>query len=186
MTNAIRLPGIMAVLVLFVGVSAMAQEMVDNPQYQSWAAWKPGTTVTVSNEMNMQGMNMTTTMTWKLQSITAEKAVVQMNMSMPGGQSHSLTREIMARVKKEEVKSEGNLPPDVKGKATPLPDETLTISGKIYPCKVFQVTGESKGQQMSGKYWSCAKIPNMLARSEMKMTGMEGVMKMMVTAIETP
>lgn len=159
MNFAWRLSGILGVLAMVFCFTAQAEEMVDNPQYQSWSSYKPGTIVTVDNEMNMGGMNMKTSMTWKLQSISAEKAVVLMTMNMPGGQSHSQTQDIMAKLKKEEIKTDGTMPPDVKGKATPLPDETLTISGKSYRCKVVEFTGESKGQKvsqkMSGKSWSC-------------------------------
>lgn len=166
-----------------MGSAAMAQEMVDNPTYQSWAKFKPGTTVSLSSDSNMGGVAMKMDMTYKLVELTPEKAVVEMTMKMPQG-DNTTKMDIMAKVKKEDVR-DVTMPPNAKGDAKALPDEDVKIGDKTYKCKVVEFTGENEGMKTAGKSWSCADMPGQIVKMETKMSGaLEGTTKMTVTAAE--
>ena len=163
--------------------AGMAQEMVDNPAYQSWAKFKPGTTVMLTNQTDMGGMAMKMDMTYKLAELTPEKAVVEMTTKMP--QAENTTKmEIMAKMKKEDVKDVA-MPPNVKGEAKVLPDEDVKIGDKTYKCKVIEFTSEAQGMKTSGKSWTCPDMPGQMVKTESKMSGtMEGTMTMVVTSVD--
>ncbi len=172
----------MCALVLMCS-AVMAQEMVDNPTYQSWAKFKPGTTVTLSSDSNMGGMAMKMDMTYKLAELTPEKAVVEMTMKMPQG-DNTTKMDIMAKVKKEDAK-DVTMPPNAKGEAKVLPDEDVKIGDKTYKCKVVEFTSEAKGMKSTGKSWTCAEVPGQMVKMETKMGGvMEGTTKLTVTAVD--
>ena len=161
--NAICVLGLIAVLVS----PALADEMVDNPAYQSWAKFKPGTEITYSNETSAAGMNMNMDMTHKLMDLSAEKATVETTIQSPmtGTQKQTMTHP--AKVEKDKAQTQGKVPEGMKASATPLGKETLTIDGKSYECEVTKFSGEQQGMSMEGKSWTCEKIPGTLAKMEM-------------------
>jgi hypothetical protein len=164
--------------------AAIAQDLVDNPAYQSWAKFKAGTTVTLANDSNMGGMAMKMDLIYKLAELTPEKAVIEMTTRMPQGDTTS-RMEILAKVKKEDVKEPGTMPPNVKGQAKVLPDEDVKIGDKTYKCKVVEFTSEIQGMKTTGKSWTCQDMPGQLVKMETTMAGaMEGTTKMTVTAVD--
>ena len=54
-----------------------AQDMVENPVYESWAAHKPGTEVVMEMDTTMGEMKMAMDLTHTLVELDAEKAVVE-------------------------------------------------------------------------------------------------------------
>ena len=182
MLHPFRLMGAVIALTL-MGSAAMAQEMVDNPAYQSWAKFKPGTTVTLTNQSSVGGMSMKMDMVYKLAELTPQKAVVEMTMKMPEG-DNATKMEIMAKMKKEDVK-DVTMPPNVKGEAKVLPDEDVKIGDKTYKCKVIEFTSEAEGMKTTGKSWTCPDMPGQLVKMESKMGGtVEGTTTMAVTAVD--
>lgn len=164
---------VIAILGLFAG-SAIAAEMVDNPVYQSWAKFKPGTTVVYNHEIAAGTMTMNMEMTQKLIEVTPEKATVEMTMTtsaMPNMNHPGRKSEIPAKIDKDQLDTAGKLPQDVKGEAKPLGKENVDVSGKAYECQVTQITGEQRGQKLEGKSWTTPDVPGNMVKVEMKSAG---------------
>lgn len=144
---------------------ALAQELVDNPVYQSWAKGKPGTTVTLSQEIIAMGSMRRMDMTSKLVELTPAKAVVETTSKNIESNSQTTTKaEVRAKVKKQDVVGTLTMEPGIKVKL--LPDEDVTVGGKTYKCKVFEWTGELRGMNTSGKGWACQEVPGQMVKSE--------------------
>ena len=174
-----------ALLALAVSSSLRAAEMVDNPQYTSWAAHKVGTNVTITQDMKMGTMNMTNTMVETLKEITPEKATIEFAVTINlGGQKQETkqTRDVPAKVEK----GHEYLPPEVKGTAKETGKEKVEIAGKSYECKIIEFSGESAQAKSSGKIWQTTEIPGAMAKTEMNVTNpQEATVKMTVTAIDS-
>jgi hypothetical protein len=174
-----------ALLAIAFSSSLRAAEMVDNPQYTSWAAHKPGTNVTITQDMKMGAMNMTNTMVETLKEVTPEKLTVEFAVTMNlGGQKQETkqTRDVPAKVEK----GHEYLPPEVKGTAKETGKEKIEIAGKTYECKIIDFSGESAQAKSTGKIWQTSEIPGAMAKTEMNMTNpQEATVKMTVTAIDS-
>lgn len=168
-----------ACLLAVAGSAAMAQELVDNPNYQSWSKFKPGTTVTWTVESNQAGIARTLNATFKLAALTPEKASLEITMS-PGEKTTKL--ELVAKVKKEDVNGPETPPPGVKGETKLLGVEDVTVAGKTYRCKVSQFTGESGGTTFSTKRWWSPEVPGQEVKKEEQFGG---VTKVTVTTLLT-
>lgn len=163
--------------------AALAQELVDNPIYQSWAKFKPQTTVTMSNDTKMGGMGMKLDMIYKLTELTPEKAVVEITVKMPQGDNTS-TVDILAKMKKQDV-ADAAMPSNLKGDVKVLPDEDVKIGDKTYKCKVIEFATETHGIKGTGKTWTCPDIPGQTVKMETTTDGpVKGTALIIVTAID--
>ena len=95
---------------------------------------------------------------------------------------------IPARVKKEDLQTSESLPPDVKEQRTQLTNEDVTVAGKIYACKVYQITTEESDITGIGKakgftfhagassymIWVCPQVPGRLVKIQHKPGGPSG------------
>lgn len=154
--------------------SAHAAEQVQSHQYASWAKFKPGTSVTMKQQMAMQGMTMEMEMHQELAEVTPEKAVVQMwTVTNMMGQKRttpkrSVTLPAMVDKGKEDV------PPGYKGKIEVIGDEKVTVNGKEYDCKVMHITGTQEGMaaaNIDGKMWGSDTVPGRTVKLDFKVTG---------------
>lgn len=165
-----------ALAIALTCVFSMAADLVDNPAYQAWAKYKPGTSITYAQESAMGGMNMTMDMTQTLAELTAESAVIDMSITssmMPGApQKQKLT--LAAKVEPDKVQDPGKMPPGMKGEAKPLGKEKVKVGDKEYECQVVSFTGEQQGMKMEGKTWTSSEVPGHMVKTEMKATGGQG------------
>ena len=156
--------------VCLLGSTARAadEELVENPQYKSWAGQKVGSTVTHENSSAVGGQTFKSTVTQKLVELTKDKAVIEVatKIDIAGvppqpAQKH----ELAAKVKKSEA-TVGRLPEGVKGEVKDKGTEKVSVAGKSYNCKVYEFTGEANGVTMKGKSWSADDVPGMLVKME--------------------
>ncbi|MCI0704408.1 MAG: hypothetical protein L0241_25400 [Planctomycetia bacterium] len=151
---------------------ALAQETVDNPQYQEWAKWKEGAFVTIKSESSVDGkVQVVTTQTQTLKKLTAEKAVVEITgVTEAAGQTIKappVTFDFVAKLPKVKVDPKGIPEPDPK--AVPKFKETkgreaLTINGKKVECEWIQIEFDG----FSSKTWMSNQIPGRMVKSETK------------------
>jgi hypothetical protein len=171
-------------LALAFSSSLHAAEMVDNPQYVSWAKHKPGSKVTMKQDMAMGPMNMSGTASQTLIEVTPDKAVVEYATTMDvGGQKQESKnkQEIPAKVEKGKEFA----PTNGKGTAKEIGTEKVEVAGKSYDCKVIEITGGDDHGKASGKMWHTLEIPGAAAKMEVKMEGpQQGTVKMIVTGME--
>lgn len=150
--------------------AAAAEELVDNPVYQSWAKFGIGTRVTLAQESNSGGVVRKVESIDELVELTPEAGSIKATIRNPGHDS-TAWMHIRPKVKKEEL-TDPALPPyrgDFKTK--PLPDEDVRIGGRNYRCKVIEFAGEVQGRTTTGKSWTCPDIPGQLVRIEIRVTG---------------
>ena len=174
-----------ALVALALAPTAARAEMVENPQYTSWAKHQSGTEVTIKNEMSGQGMTMSQEIRQKLLEVTPDKAVIEMTVVTDmGGQKNEQkqTQDVPSKVTKEQA--EGQLPPNVKGTVTKMGKEKVEVAGKSYDCEVTQYEGDGPQGKVTGKTWMTPEIPGMMAKTEMNTAGQSPMkMTLLVTAV---
>lgn len=177
-----RFSALIVGLAMFVA-TARAADMVDNPEYQSWAKHAVGTSVTQHMDMAMTGMNMKQEMTHTLMEIKPDSVTIETKMTMDMGgqkQERSNTRNVAAKVEK----GHEYLPENMKGEYKETGKEKIEIGGKSYECTVGEMIGETPQGKMTGKMWRTLDIPGGLAKMEMQMEQpMAMKMSLMVTNI---
>jgi len=167
-----------------------AEEMVENPAYKAWAAYKPGTTVVLESTTDAGAQKLKMEMTQKLLEVSKDKAVVEVTtkLDLPGVPPQPAQKQtIPAKVKKSEAQTPGKLPPGAKGEMKEKGTEKISVGGKSYECKVYEFTGEQNGVKSTGKIWQSEKVPGNLVKMESNAKVGEQDMKSSMTAtkIET-
>ncbi len=163
-------------LLLGTGAQAQLVEMVDNPQYKSWASYKEGTNVVLEMAMNAQGRDITMKITQTLIEVTPEKAVLEIKNTpdaasgIPAGPPQRV--DVKAKVSKEEAEL-GSLPPGAKGSSKEVGSESVEAAGKSYTCKVTEFSGDFQGVKSQGKVWRSDSVPGLVVKTEVKFEGAE-------------
>lgn len=144
--------GVAAILLSIAAFPNSARaEQVDNPIYAAWAQFNPGSTVTLKHAVHMQGegMNMDRDFesTSKLLAVTADKVTIETTTQVAG---HASThqRDIPAKV-------------DSTDKHAPklLGQESLTINGQSYSCKIYDIVMEPQETIVHAKVWVTSDVP---------------------------
>jgi len=158
-----------AMAVVLAVSAALAEEMVENPQYKSWAKFKPDTVVKMqaNSVTKAQGMEIASrmSMTTTLKSLTADKAVLQIVTEMEvNGRKMTMpaqTQEAPAKVAKG---SSTTQPAGVTVTKVAEGDEEITVAGKTYKCHWVQNKMSSARMEATSKVWNCDKIPGGMAK----------------------
>src|SRR5580658_9920796 len=134
-----------AITFALVGAARADDTMIDNPAYQSWAKFKPGTLVKYSSETNAAGNATSMEMTQTLKDINADKATIEVKMSMvmAGNKTDmpATTQEIPAKIKKVDPAA----PQTADVPKTETGTEDVQAAGKTYSCKKTTVTSDANG-----------------------------------------
>jgi hypothetical protein len=169
-----------------VSIARADDDMIDNPAYQAWAKFKPGTLVKYSTDTNAMGNSSSMKTTQTLTAITPDKATVQVKMSMVvAGNKMDMpaqpAQDIPAKIKKAD--SSANPSP-----ATTAPDvstEDVQAAGKTYSCKKTTVTSDQNGMKSTVTTWTCEDVPGSVVKMESEVTGtMTASTKMILTDFE--
>ena len=162
-----------SVAAVVVCASILAADLVDNPRYQEWAKYKPGTLVKMDLSTVAGGMNMKSSITTTLKEVTPEKVVLEIKTSMPilgvaPQESARITIE-PAKIEMADIKpTNPEQMPNCKviNKGT----EDLKIGDKTYKCNWYEMEMEQQGVKFNTKYWTCDDILDKLVKSETKMS----------------
>lgn len=168
----------------FLAASAFAEQM-DNPQYKQWAAYKPGTWVTMKTVSDTAGNKMEMQATTKLMEVTAEKAVLEVSQKMKvAGNDMDMPAqkmEVPAKIEKP-VTPENTQKPDVK---TTEGSEELTVAGQKCKCKTTESTMKMGDTTTVSKTWTCDDVPGTIVKMQSKSEGAAASnMTMEVTGME--
>jgi hypothetical protein len=146
------------------------REKIENPQYKSWAGFKPGTTVvhrTVTKATGNDGETVTTS-TYKLVELTADKAIVEVQNSTRRYDGH----EVNNPPEKFTHRKDLLLPPGVKTEGAGKPagvtaegEQTVRVGGKEYKAKWYKGKDRNEAGEMLTQVWSCPDVPGGLVRS---------------------
>ncbi|MEI8198292.1 MAG: hypothetical protein WCI73_20555, partial [Phycisphaerae bacterium] len=175
-----------ALLLVSTGSFCFAGEQIDNPQYKSWAKYKPGTSVTVKTQTDMDGSQNEMETTTTLADLTAEKAVVETKMAVvAAGQKMEMPASKMvipAKIDKPVAD-----PADATN--TPKADvkegtEILEVAGQKIDCKWVQTKTTVGGKNGVSKVWTSDAVPTGMVKMDTNLEGdSKGSIKMMMTAL---
>lgn len=167
-----------AVVAMGLAVSvAFGEDMVENPQYKNWAAFKPGAMakyqmVSISDA---GGQETTTKMTMSatLKELTADKAVVETVMEMEvNGQKTAMpaqSQDVPAKVAASAASqpaAQAGVTMTKKGEG----DEDVAVGDKKY--KAHWVENQMSSEQFEGttKAWTSTQVPGGMVKSTMEST----------------
>ncbi len=155
---------------------AVAGEKIDNPQYKHWAQFKVGSFAKCKMVQNVEagGMKMetTTTTTTTLKKLSAEKAVIEIEMvTVANGQEMKMpatTQDIPAKIDKP--KPEETKPPKDKPK-TKQGKEVLDIAGKKIKTEWTESTMKHAQTTVTTKMWMSEEIPGQMVKMKVNTSG---------------
>ncbi len=163
--------GAVAAAAVCLCASILAQDLVDNPRYQDWSKYKPGTYIKMTSSSQVNGQQMQTAITTTLKELTPEKAVLETRSAVaiagmpPQEQKNTVTEP--AKIGKSEVKpaSPAQAPNSkILGKGS----ETLKVGGKTYKCDWVESEVEQNGVKAVVKCWTCDDILDKVVRIDTK------------------
>ena len=138
-------------------------EMVNNPPYAHWSAFKPGTSVTQKEVVTLaNGTKLEQTITSKLVSRDKNKAVVETTMSEAGASSGSTgmaesTKTVTsypAKVKLNQVDTPADASVSVTEGA-----EVVDVKGKKVDSEWVQAVTNNGDEVVTEKVWTARDIP---------------------------
>ena len=160
-----------------MALAALLAQEKDNPQFEAWKNFKPGSWVKHQMKMETGGQQIESETTTTLLEQTAEKIVVEVKNKMKvGGQTMEMPaqkQEITPapdKAKQGEIKKEG--------------DEEVQLNGKTYKCTVYSSTVTEGGQNMKGKFWISKDVPGGMVKGEFSGEQMPQPMKLTLMEFE--
>ncbi|HEY1923203.1 MAG TPA: hypothetical protein VGG44_10685 [Tepidisphaeraceae bacterium] len=148
------------IIALCVGLAAITitcparADQVDNPHYQVWAKFKPGSSRAWTGSMRAGPVLIHIQMTSTLREVTPDHVVVETRTTTDFGQGphagRSLRETVDAKIEAEEVKDLGH--------------ETIQVMGRSFDCTVYQmkddtVDGKERPWGGKAKIWVSPEVP---------------------------
>ena len=157
-----------------------------NPMYDSWAAHKPGTSVTMAGTNDVAGNKSEMGQVYTLKSVTPEKVVIEIvsSMMMMGTKTDMppTTMEIPAAAPAAPPATPNAPAPAADTKTT---DEKVTVAGKEYKATCTVTKADANGMKMTSTVWTSPEIPGMTLKMVSEGEGqMKMSTKMEVTKVE--
>lgn len=174
---------------LLAGATSTASAGEANPAYTSWAGCKPGSSVTMKNVTDMMGNKTNMEMTSTLVEVTPEKAVVEVKgfMEMMGQKTDipAQKQDIPATAPDGQPTDPVEAAKKAGAEVKDLGEESVSIAGGSYKCKVMETKMEQNGMTILSKIWTSTEMPGMLVKLESKTEGqMTSSSTMEVTAVD--
>jgi len=137
-------------------------EMVNNPPYAHWSAFKPGTTVTQREVVTLaDGKTMEQVITAKLVKREKDKVVVETTMTEAGGgaktgmiESTKTVETFPAKVKMSQV----DTPAEVGVKVTEGVED-VDVKGKTVSTEWVEATTQNGDEAVIEKIWTARDVP---------------------------
>jgi len=175
----------LAILSGLIGTVRADDTLIDNPGYQSWAKFKPGTLVKYSSDTNAMGNQTSMEMTQTLKDINADNATVEvkMTMVMAGNKTDmpATTQMVPAKIKKVDP----NAAQTADAPKTETSTEDVQAAGKTFSCKKTTITSDANGMTTKATTWTCDDVPGTMVKMESESSGsMTMSTKMVLTDLE--
>lgn len=167
---------VMAVMtVLWLGSSLHAQELVDNPEYQSWSKLAKGTSLSIRSISVVSGRSSEVIITNTLVETTPEKVVIETALLLkerdqdfrPPVEKQVIAKMIALPKGISRTEFAAGKPPGTIEEGT----ETLNIAGRELKTKWYTYREEVAGTKIEGKRWFSSEVPGNIIKSELKTTG---------------
>jgi hypothetical protein len=133
-------------------------DMVNNPPYENWSAFNPGTTVIQKETVKLaDGSKLEITKTFRLLEKTKDKVVVQSTFSAsdPGASEATATTTIFpAKVRMNAVDT-----PDGEDTSVTEGKEQVDLTGKTIEAEWVEATATSGDSVVVDKIWTAKDVP---------------------------
>ncbi|MHC9541209.1 MAG: hypothetical protein AB9903_17030 [Vulcanimicrobiota bacterium] len=150
---------LLSVTLLLYIVSALilpceASDLIENPQYRSWARYKPGTTIVWKRILTTGGMTVEQKETMTLKEVNAEKVVVESKLL-------SLVNDTLVPQKTETQVHSARIPLSTSSEVSirKVGEETLTINGTKFFTTIKLSEFFIRGEKNSAKNWLNDEFP---------------------------
>lgn len=176
---------------VLVPATGKPAELVENPQYKNWAAFKPGTTAvhrSVTETVGVEGKTVTTT-TYTLVAVTPDHLTLRSQIRYQRYDGH----ETNDPADEYRVARLVDLPPGVAKEDFGKPiknaeqgEETLTAAGKEYKARWYKGKASNEGGQVSGQTWVSDQAPGGLVKSVSLTSGVNKKTVIELVEVKTP
>jgi hypothetical protein len=168
--------------------SPATAEEVEHPAYKSWARHPIGTYVTIRSVTTSLGSALTTTTTYKLLELKADKAVLQVRKvsDATGTTVESPTSSydqqrmfpLFPGVKKEDVGKPAN--------ASMQGEETLKLAGREIKTVWYDTKGRGDAGETLTRTWLSEEVPGRLVKAVTRIPKASTVVTLELTEFKTP
>ena len=156
-------------------LAALLGQDKENPQFDAWKAFKPGTWVKHHMKMDAGGQEIESETTTTLLEQTPEKIVVEVKNKMTvGGQ----TIETPAQKQEITPKNEAGKMGDFKKEG----EAEVEAAGKKYQTTIYSTEQGEGGQKVKGKVWISKDVPGGMVKGEF--SGEQLPQPMKITLVE--
>ncbi|WP_459557125.1 hypothetical protein [Lacunimicrobium album] len=150
---------------------SLQAEEFPNPLYTNWAKFKPGTSVTQKSSVDAPGFKTETELTYELIKVTEKDVTLKYTANMTfNGQMVATPPQEMVYTKMvtrhEAVAESKEEQPVQEYKSETDPDETLTIDGQKFVCRVSRSTNKMGDINASTKVWQSDDVPGQTLKLE--------------------
>lgn len=174
-------------LTLMVTGSAIAQEKVENPIYQTWAKFKPGTSITYQMDTSFGTQSTSSKQVQTLKSVSDEKVVVEMQSVVEAaGQSIKtppIPVEHLAQVPQGQIDPKF-APKGKPGLETRKGTETIKVADKSLKCEWIEAKGNTPQGEVETKTWFSDEVPGRLVKSVTSIKASNSVTEMTLVEFE--
>ena len=148
------------VLFLLSFASAAFSEEVDNPQYQNWAKYNVGTSVTHEAVSTIGGKEVHITTTNTLVEKLEDKCIIESAITMGEGMpTNKMKQNVNAKIDKSKLNETG--------------EEDVEAAGKTYKCKIVEMTiarqnpnANARVNEVKAKLWVNGDVPGGIVKME--------------------
>ena len=141
-------------------------EMVNNPPYANWSAFKPGTKVVQKETVTLaDGSKVVLDQTFKLVERTKQKVVVEIDVKQSGAGAMESSKTVVsypAMVKR----SDADTPRDQSGSITEG-KEQVDFKGKKIEAEWLEVSSTSGDEITTEKIWTARDVPGGIVKQTM-------------------
>lgn len=159
-----------AMLLMCLGLAAAndAGTKVDNPEFKSWHDHNVGTNVTFVTTLTREGAgDIKSEEVGTLIEKSADECKIEMAVKtiMPAGRAPFPKFSRLVPAKTDQGKE--YLPDGFEGTFKIVGQETVTIAGKKYDCKIVTFEGSIKTLKATGRCWLSDEVPGLQVIGEM-------------------
>ncbi len=160
--------GVLVVLGLS-GPTASAEDLAPNPEYERWAAFRPGAWVRIESESTVEGTKSISRTTTKLLEVASDRLVLESAVTTIAG-----GKELTAPVHKREVPAKtpkDDLPKQDPANTKEGQEEIEVVPGRKVMCRFVEVTRIVDGKKSVTKTWTSKEVPGGLVKMESSAEG---------------
>ncbi|MFH0962389.1 MAG: hypothetical protein V2A58_00085 [Planctomycetota bacterium] len=143
---------------------AWSAEQIDNPMYQNWARFKPGTFIIQQTTTKTEEMNPETRMTYTLKEVTPERVVLEMVMAVvvEGNEMKMPPQTIVHPAKIDKPEPEGGevVKPVLLGQGS----EEIAVKGNKIKTTWVKSQIKQEGETSIVTIWTSEEIPGSMVK----------------------